>query len=172
MAFLYPAQGPVESGRRPSLAVRVTGLIIAFFALTFVFAHLRVMLREDPFRGHALQRTKAVITGVTPGQSKGSFRSYPGYYFHYQFVLGEDRHTGEFFVRSNRYYQVGHEIDVVYRVDHPDINCIRPSHSNDAPLDTLQSMGYLFVALYGLLGIVGLIMLCTGKDILKRRTLS
>lgn len=169
MAFLYPQEGLGKSGRSPSLAVRVTGLIIACFALFFVTAHFRVMLREDPFRGHALLRAKAVITGVTPGTSQKSFRTYPGYYFHYRFVVREDHYTGQFFVRSNRYYQVGHEMDVVYRVDHPEINCMRPSNSSDQPPDTLQSMGYLFMALYGLLGIVGLVMLGTGKDILKRR---
>lgn len=166
MAFLYQPDGHSEASQEPRLSVRVSGFVLAFVAFLFLIAQADSWLRVDPFEGQVLKRTKAVILSLKPGTSRHYLRSYTGYYFHYQFVLGQDAYDGEFFALSNRYYQVGHEVDVEYRSDDPAINRWAQSSSGAGGMAV---MNYVVALVFAGVFVVGVVMCCTGKNILNRR---
>jgi len=167
MAFMMQREGDDVSDRSPRQSVRVTGFVLAFFAFCFLVAHGASYFREDPFQGHVLLRTKGEILSVKPGKSKETFRSYSGYYFQYQFVLGHERYMGEFFARSKRYYQVGHEINVEYCQDQPEINrWASSSNPTEAP-SSLQAMSLFTIVVFVGLFIIGAVMAYTGREFRK-----
>jgi hypothetical protein len=125
------------------------------------------MLREDPFDAQMLQQTRAVITSMNRGTSRDSFRRYTSYIFRYRFVLGTEEYRGE--LRSDRHYEVGHEIDVEYRADVPEINRMKITPEQSASPNSMKGMGSFFMVIYAGLFLVGFIMLCTGRDFLKRQ---
>jgi hypothetical protein len=160
-----------QSGHNPSprITIRLAGLVIAFFAINYVLRHTALKLREDPFQGKTLLQTKAVIFAMNPGVSRTSFRQRPGFIFQFHFAVDQKEYEGDFFARSDQYYKVGHEITVEYVANAPEVNRLKVSPGRDGPPDSIDVMGYVFMAIYAALGIVGLIMLCTGRDFLKRR---
>lgn len=166
MEYTQDRDGDAESNQSPKLSVRVTGFILAFFALIYLTSMAVYHLQEDQFKGHVLKQTKAVITSVNPGTSKHFLRSYRGYYYHYQFILGHETHTGQFFIRSKKYYEAGHEVDVEYRTDHPEINR-RAQSSNHVSNSSMQVMDFFMLVVFGALFIFGAIMFYTGRDIKK-----
>lgn len=166
MEYAQDREGTAESDRGSKLYVRVTGFVLAFFGLIFLISLAVSYLQEDPFQGHVLKRCKAVITSVNRGTSKHFLRSYQGYFYHYQFTVDHQTHTGQFFNRSNKYYQVGHEIEIEYRADHPDIN--RWAQSSSSTASSFAVMDFVMAIVYAGLFIIGAIMFKTGRA-LKRQ---
>lgn len=162
MEYAQDREGTAEPDRSPKLSVRVTGFILAFFGMIFLISMAVSYLQEDPFQGHVLKRCKAVITSVNRGTSKHFLRSYQGYFYHYQFIVGLETYTGQFFNRSKRYYQVGHEIDIEYRADHPDIN--RWAQSSSSTASSFAVMDFVMAIVYAGLLIIGAIMFKTGRE--------
>ncbi len=167
MEYTQTGESTVETNPSTTLFVRVTGFIIAFFALMYVIAYVGSFLQEDPFQGHELKRTKGVITSATPGTSRYFFRTRTGYDYHYQFTVGNDTHTGQFFIRSNKHYQTGHEINVEYRADDPAINRWRVD-SSGGNFVSMDVMSLVLAVIFGGLFFLGAFMFCTGRNLVKR----
>ncbi len=145
----------------PTMPARMSGFLLCFICSFFLIGTVPYFFRPKPFDGGSLKKAQATIVSQQPGMLRQFPSSYNGVYYSYSFPdsSGENQ-KGQFFSRSSflNEHQVGERIEVEYREGKPWIN----RRLGDAPPDFLflQALACLFGT--GL--VVGIIMLCTGRD--------